>query len=288
MSDGSNVSVPRNGVLAFVGPNNAGKSVSLREIHGHLTRFEVQPIAVKSIDVHKEGTEEDLTAWLDRHSDKRWVSGHEYYYHAGGAQTALSNARSWWLSGPPYQDLGRFFVIVAGGEGRLGAANAANSIDFLTQPLQLPLYTLYMDPDLEEKISGICARAFGAPLVLNRYAGAALYLHLGEAPDPQHGVRAPPREYLEALRQMPRLDQQGDGMKSLMGLLLNIVASAYPVVLVDEPEAFLHPPQARLIGRMLGDEKDPDAQVLVATGQKAGQATMDPNLGNCWEMLHFS
>ena len=87
---------------------------------------------------------------------------------------------------------------------------------------------------------------------------------------------------------MPRLDQQGDGMKSFMGLLLNIVASAYPVVLVDEPEAFLHPPQARLIGRMLGDEKDPGAQVLVATGQKADQATMDPNLGNCWEMLHFS
>lgn len=265
MSDGSVVSVPRNGVLAFVGPNNAGKSISLRDIRGHLTRPDVPPLAVKSISVDKQGSDEDLIAWLDENCDKRWVSGQEYYYHSGGGQTYKSNVPHYWAAGPPYQDLGPFFVLFAGGEGRLGAASAASSIDFLTQPPQHPLHSLYMDPELEEKISGICARAFGAPLTLNRHAGAALYLHVGKAPAVQHGVSAPPREYLEALSKMPRLDQQGDGMKSFMGLLLNIVASAYPVVLVDEPEAFLHPPQARLIGTMLGDEKDPDAQVLVAT-----------------------
>jgi hypothetical protein len=64
---------------------------------------------------------------------------------------------------------------------------------------------------------------------------------------------------------LPRLDEQGDGMKSFMGLLLNTLVSAYPFVLVDEPEAFLHPPQARLLGRMLANEKDADAQVFIAT-----------------------
>ena len=70
---------------------------------------------------------------------------------------------------------------------------------------------------------------------------------------------------MEGLRSIPRLDEQGDGMKSFMGLLLNILVSAYPFVLVDEPEAFLHPPQARLLGRMLGDEKGSDTQVFIAT-----------------------
>ena len=37
MSDGSVVSVPRNGIVVFVGPNNSGKSVSLRDMLGHLT-----------------------------------------------------------------------------------------------------------------------------------------------------------------------------------------------------------------------------------------------------------
>ena len=265
MSDGKTVAVPEDGVLAFVGPNNAGKSVSLRDIHGHLTRFDVPPVAVKTIDVAKEGSDADLMLWLDEHCDKRWVSGQEFYYHSGGGQMYKANVPAYWPPGPPYNDLGRFFVYFAGGEGRLGAANAVGSIDFLTQPPQHPLHSLYMDPELEEKVSGICARAFGVPLTLNRHAGASLYLHVGAAPAVQHGVSAPPREYLEALAQMPRLDQQGDGMKSFMGLLLNIAASSYPIILVDEPEAFLHPPQARLIRKMLGEEKDPDAQVLVAT-----------------------
>lgn len=265
MSDGNAVSVPDDGVLAFVAPNNAGKSVSLRDIYGHFTNLNVPPIAVKSMNVAKQGSDEDLIAWLDEHSDKRWVNGQELYHHTSGSQWYKSNVPGYWQSGPPYNDLGRFFVYFAGGEGRLGAANAAGSIDFLTQPPQHPLHSLYMNPELEKKVSGICARAFGVPLTLNRHAGASIYLHVGEAPAVQHGVSAPPREYLEALAQMPRLDQQGDGMRSFMGLLLNITASAYPIILVDEPEAFLHPPQARLIGKMLGDQKDPDAQVLVAT-----------------------
>ena len=37
MSDGSVVSVPRNGIVVFVGPNNSGKNVSLRDMLGHLT-----------------------------------------------------------------------------------------------------------------------------------------------------------------------------------------------------------------------------------------------------------
>ena len=102
-------------------------------------------------------------------------------------------------------------------------------------------------------------------MVLNRHAGSSLPIHVGEAPPATHGAGAPPREYLEALSALPRLDQQGDGMKSFLGLMLYILTSVYPIVLVDEPEAFLHPPQARLLGRMLGDEKSRETQVFLAT-----------------------
>ena len=264
MSDGSTLPVPRGGVLAFVGPNNAGKSVSLRDIHGHLTQQNAPPRAVTSIAVDKQGSHEDLIAWLNEHCHKTWASGQELYSRSG-AQAYGSHAQSWWLSGPPYIQLGPFFAFFAGGEGRLQAANGTNSIDTLTQPPQHPLHSLYMDGALEKKVSAICERAFGKPLVLNRHAGSMVYLHVGEAPEAPCGVGAPPREYLEALSKLPRLDEQGDGMKSFMGLLLNIAANAYPIVLVDEPEAFLHPPQARLIGRMLGDQKGRDSQVFVAT-----------------------
>jgi predicted ATPase len=54
-------------------------------------------------------------------------------------------------------------------------------------------------------------------------------------------------------------------MKSFLGLLLNILVSSYLFVFVDESEAFLHPPQARLLGRMLGEDKGAHNQVFIAT-----------------------
>jgi hypothetical protein len=50
-----------------------------------------------------------------------------------------------------------------------------------------------------------------------------------------------------------------------MGLVLTTITSLHFVLLIDEPEAFLHPPQAYLLGRTLLGERPPDTQLLFAT-----------------------
>jgi hypothetical protein len=52
-------------------------------------------------------------------------------------------------------------------------------------------------------------------------------------------------------------------MRSFIGLLLTLAATDYPLVLIDEPEAFLHPPQAREMGRQLA--KPTSQQRFIAT-----------------------
>src|SRR5690606_12158093 len=47
--------------------------------------------------------------------------------------------------------------------------------------------------------------------------------------------------------------------------LLHALVVEHPVVLIDEPEAFLHPPQARLLGQMLVKEAPENRQLFVAT-----------------------
>ncbi|WP_304722163.1 AAA family ATPase [Conexibacter sp. CPCC 206217] len=79
------------------------------------------------------------------------------------------------------------------------------------------------------------------PIHVNRAGGSQLHLHLG-APDIQ--PRLDSVEYLNALDGLPLVPDQGDGMRSFIGLLLTILSSSHPLILVDEPEAFLHPPQA--------------------------------------------
>ena len=55
-------------------------------------------------------------------------------------------------------------------------------------------------------------------------------------------------------------------MRSLLGLLLPLISATHQVVLVDEPEAFLHPPQARALGSALARlAKQRQLQVIVAT-----------------------
>lgn len=70
--------------------------------------------------------------------------------------------------------------------------------------------------------------------------------------------------YRRALAELPTLDAAGDGIRSYVGTLIGIAACPHPILLIDEPEAFLHPPQARHLGKLLA-EASRDRQLVVAT-----------------------
>jgi len=73
-------------------------------------------------------------------------------------------------------------------------------------------------------------------------------------------------DYRAALGALPRLIDQGNGMRGLLGLLISMLSTATPIVLIDEPEAFLHPPQARVLGRALAElAQERGLQVILAT-----------------------
>jgi len=73
-------------------------------------------------------------------------------------------------------------------------------------------------------------------------------------------------EYRSALGRLKPLSEQGDGMCSMLGVLIPVVSATYPIVLVDEPEAFLHPPQARILGQSLAVlAQERNLQLFLAT-----------------------
>jgi hypothetical protein len=58
-------------------------------------------------------------------------------------------------------------------------------------------------------------------------------------------------------------------MKSALGLVIPLITNDYPLSLIDEPEAFLHPPQARLIGHAMGSLVNANSsQIVVAAHDK--------------------
>jgi AAA domain, putative AbiEii toxin, Type IV TA system len=70
-------------------------------------------------------------------------------------------------------------------------------------------------------------------------------------------------------------------MKSFLGLLLNAFVSNYSMLFIDEPEAFLHPPQARLLGKMLAKDLPGDKQLFLATHSESFlKGLLDANVAN--------
>jgi ABC-type lipoprotein export system ATPase subunit len=86
--------------------------------------------------------------------------------------------------------------------------------------------------------------------------------------------REPPEAYehsfkpeaLEYFRRAQGIESFSDGAKSFVGLLAAVMSDEYIVMLIDEPEAFLHPPLAKRLGQELHRlSRARGAHVLAAT-----------------------
>ena len=266
--EGTSIPVPRGGITVFVGPNNAGKSAALRDIQQHLTRApHSQPptwIVIGQIEADKESTDDELIGWLTHHAS-RYVQSGVVFYRRLNAQVQETVAGPNWNQGPPFADLGQlltFYLSAGGGQGYVGPAASFNVRE---EAPSHPLQALYLQSALELRVREVSRRAFRSDVVVNRFGGNQIFLHVGSPPPFEGEPGLPTKAYLDQLFGLPALHQQGDGMKSFMGVMVSLIAAAYPFILIDEPEAFLHPPQARLLGRFLCEYRPSESQVFTAT-----------------------
>ena len=263
-SDGTNVQIPPSGVVLLVGPNNAGKSQALRDLVGLTGPRDHESKAVVEIELDKTGTPEEMAQWIVDRMPTMTTNGAAFHSVPGWGQVQIRDILQQW-SGPNLQYLGQLFIFHADATSRLTAGDSTASIDFSTTFGQHPIHKAYQDGQLEKDIDGISRDAFGLGISVDRYSGSVISLRVGEPPEFQleRGVPAP--AYMQGLQAMPRLEDQGDGVRSYVGLLLHILGGSQHITLVDEPEAFLHPPQARRLGQVLAERTTDSQQVFMAT-----------------------
>lgn len=255
-SDGSTFSLQRNEKIILVGPNNSGKSQSLREILSICRDGKTEhTFVVKALDVSKDGTLEQLQNFLN--SEAEYIGD---FYRYKDWNLHESNVPFW---NQPYlknQLLNGFIKNIAAND-RLLICAQQKSISLGEQKTK-PQHVLYDDSSLMQKISSLFKRAFGKELMFDFRGGSQLPIHVGQLPDSSLVDRVSD-DYVEEVRKQPLLDQQGDGMKSYAGILFETIVSDLDITLIDEPEAFLHPPQMRRLGETLASEMQ--GQLFVAT-----------------------
>lgn len=266
-SDGNKIAIEKTGIVVLVGPNNSGKSVALRDIHQFLNVKNGQCTVVKDIEIEKEGGEDDLFKFLRSSSKAEYRSSHVRPFYKGYQFDMYEqNAEEYWRN---YKNglnqLTQVFVSFLDTQSRLSIVGPAMDIPFQREFAQHPIHFLQRDELLAQRISKYFKQAFGSDLIINWGAGSEVPLHIGDRPIFESGEDRVSPGYVEKIEKLPTLHTQGDGMKSFMGILLNTIIDHKSIFLIDEPESFLHPPQARLLGKIIAEDLPENRQLFLST-----------------------
>jgi len=263
-SGGQTVRFGKNDVIIIVGPNNAGKSATLREMVGRLQSAGGIPAGyvLTDITVGKPGDEQSVWDFVRRVGKPMPGTPADHYYRAG--QGANPSTVAEFFRNPSFSGLFNWFVVYIDASTRLSLAQTQQSIDFGAQQPNHPMHYLHQDNAAMGKLARWFKRAFGTEIAVDHFAGQSIPLHVGPNVAPQEGENVMKDDYRQRLRNAPRLDVQGDGMRGFVGVLMHVLLGHQAISLVDEPEAFLHPPQARQLGKRIAEEHA-DGQVFIAT-----------------------
>ncbi|MGW2681515.1 ATP-dependent nuclease [Streptomyces sp. NPDC001436] len=260
------VQPPKNGMTLFVGPNNSGKSLLLSELASRVTNPQMlsnNPFWVHGVTSESEGSGEEFLRWLTDRGHRSWrpQPGAPVQYRIGGDRSLTPDLMTTWWEHGRWDELQPLLMRAQWTDTRLQVEAQDGLWDFL-EPGRSPVQHLFEDRNAEQAFSALMEQAFNIPIVVDRY-GQSITLRVGNPNVTETAPPAPP-EVVEAFRRLPTLAEQGDGFKSFAQLILNTMVRPAPVTIIDEPEAFLHPPQARLLGRLLAEMEGP-SQVFVST-----------------------
>lgn len=275
-NDETQLSLNYNSVIVFTGANNSGKSQVLRDVEMNLDKSNsFQTIVIKDIKYDFLGTIDEATFLRERFNVNQQG---RYEIFESGYVFEKSTLQDYWQNHTFYDGFHLLFVKRLSTERRLTSSNALQRND---QPKRNPIYKLNQNDLLEQKLSDYFRQAFGYDLIVNRNEMQTIPLHIGQAPDKTAFTIANQGEYYNQVTKLPKLQEQGDGMRSFASILLDTFISEYSITLIDEPEAFLHPPQARLLGKMLANNNPDNRQLLISThSEDFLQGLLDANSEN--------
>jgi hypothetical protein len=260
-SNGDTVALPSRGVVVFVGPNNAGKTAALRETLSQLRKAGTGKV-ITTTEFVFSGSEQDGIDWLKENCHCDNESFATTYSRGDRKYMEMQSEKLFKKLASPHPrelgDIAKVLTVFLNAEERLAAAKSVDAHDPRTEAARYPMQELLMHRSVEEEVREEAKLCFGEELILDRTPGKRIYAKWGDSsnhtPD---ALRAP--DLIS-----PLLDDQGDGLRSFIGTLIHLRLAKEFIVAIDEPEAFLHPPQARRLGKLVVSLAQ-SRQVFVAT-----------------------
>src|SRR5687767_6488675 len=259
-SDGTAVEIDGARVVVFVGPNNAGKTTALGDVYALMHEFDSDAgprVVVRHVELDRISDVDEILEWLRANTFEVQLP----YGTAGtpgfrrfGQPVQLTAVIEQWHRG--LRAFIQLFAQFLGVGDRLGlAAGGVARHDPTSEKPTHVAQLLATDRVAEAKLDEALYTTFGLHLVMDASSNNVVAWVAPEKPvfDATSFTAAgfASDAYASQLRACAHIGEQGDGIRSFFGVLAPLLAFDWPVVFVDEPEAFLHPPQAKAVGRYL-------------------------------------
>lgn len=259
-------------ITVFVGPNYSGKSKIIAEIHHRCFQGTAAPEVVLENLRFRTPDPTQIDEMVERvRSPARpgeTVSpgnlmvgrNHRRQLIEAGLRASLAAPNEASRTSTFVQGYLAHQVLMLNGQNRIGLINDQSGGD-----LQLAgagsFHVLFRDDDKRKRLSEIVFRAFGMHLVVDPTALGQLRLRFSRVPASPQLERSLSEEAIQFHRDATHIMETSDGAKAFVGILAEIIAGEPEILLIDEPEAFLHPGLSYALGREV-------AQTVAQTNKK--------------------
>lgn len=272
------LTVPLSPVTIFVGPNNSGKSKVLSEIYRFCSNgtFSSNTVILDNISfvpTELEHIEEIIRPLrLAPDANDTLHNGHIFIKCLNSKMSVSADSLTDAITKPNSNTLPfcqwvlRNSMIMLDGESRIRLILEQPAGDMMCRP-ENSLQTLFRDNDKRREVRRIVHDAFGLHFIIDPTNLGKLRVRLSSiAPTSEIQERGIHEEAINFHRQALPVEQASDGVRAFTGIICEVIAGDPNVILIDEPEAFLHPALASKLGTELARAAmGSDKRILVST-----------------------
>lgn len=251
-NDENKITFSKDDIVLLVGANNVGKSRTLKDLREDLNESSKTKLLVKDVKYETTNfTEEHLREYFERNITKSSYGGYNVFLDDNVSFTFSDhNFINIVYEKIFYKAMFSFLST----ENRLGLTKPIKfNFEIDKQNLKI-MEKLDTDSESINKLNKAIDLGFQKSIEIDEdyFDGNMVKKYkIGESNEIARIIESNKRDSLNKLKQFEDLHNQGDGIRNAVAILASLIVNEHSLFLIDEPETFLHPPQAKILGKNL-------------------------------------
>ncbi len=264
-NDGNRLKFNRDDIVLLVGANNAGKSRTLKDLRDDLNGKSGSEVLIKEITYENMGfSESQLRSYLDRNCTKT---------SRGDYEVIIEESDHHIIGNYVFANIEYEKIFYPALFSFLSTENRLS----LTRPIEVSIMrdiqNLHIFQKLEKnydyitQLNNALDSGFQKSIEVfedNANRRIIKKYKIGKTEDILEAIKSDSRKKIDVLKHFEDLNDQGDGIRNAVAILASLIVNEHSLFLIDEPEVFLHPPQARILGKNIV-QLSKDKQVFIST-----------------------